>query len=39
MTLQQEIRQAHPYFMYDAIVNQPEAMAQMLDRHAARAGK
>ena len=37
MTLQQEIRQAHPYFMYDAIVNQPEAMAQMLDRHAARA--
>ena len=35
MTLQPEIRQGHPYFMYDAITGQPEAMAQMLDRHAA----
>ncbi len=34
MTLQQEIRQAHPYFMYDAITGQPEAVARMLDRHA-----
>ena len=34
MTLQQEIRQGHPYFMYDAITGQPEAMAQMLDQHA-----
>ena len=34
MTLQQEIRQAHPYFMYDAITGQPEAVAHMLDRHA-----
>ena len=37
MTQQQEIRQAHPYFMYDAIAGQPEAMARMLDRHAAGA--
>ena len=37
MTQQPEIRQAHPYFMYDAIIGQPEAMAQMLDRHAAGA--
>ncbi len=37
MTQQQEIRQAHPYFMYDAIIGQPEAMATMLDRHAATA--
>ena len=35
MTQQQEIRQKHPYFMYDAIIGQPEAMARMLDRHAA----
>ena len=34
MTLQQEIRQGHPYFMYDAITGQPEAMSQMLERHA-----
>ena len=37
MTQQQEIRQAHPYFMYDAITGQPEAMARMLDRHSAAA--
>lgn len=35
MTLQPEIRQGHPYFMYDAILNQPEAMAEMLERHSA----
>lgn len=34
MTQQPETRQAHPYFMYDAITGQPEAMAAMLDRHA-----
>ena len=33
MTQQQEIRQAHPYFMYDSITGQPEAMARMLERH------
>ena len=37
MTQQPEIRQEHPYFMYDAIIGQPEAMAAMLDRHAAAA--
>ena len=37
MTQQPETRQAHPYFMYDAITGQPEAMAQMLERHAAAA--
>ena len=34
MTLPQEIRQGHPYFMYDAITGQPEAIALMLERHA-----
>ena len=33
MTQQQEVRQAHPYFMYEAITGQPEAMARMLERH------
>jgi glucosamine--fructose-6-phosphate aminotransferase (isomerizing) len=37
MTQQPEIRQAHPYFMYDAITGQPEAMVAMLDRHAETA--
>ena len=37
MTQQPETRQAHPYFMYDAITGQPEAIAAMLDRHAAAA--
>ena len=37
MTQQAEIRQAHPYFMYDAITGQPEAMQRMLDRQGAAA--
>ena len=37
MTQQQEIRLAHPYFMYDAITGQPEAMARMLEQHSAAA--
>ena len=37
MTLQQEVRQGHPYFMYDAITGQPEAMSRMLDTHRAAA--
>ena len=37
MTQQQEVRQAHPYFMYEAITAQPEAMARMLEQHAAQA--
>ena len=37
MTLAPEVRQEHPYFMYDAITGQPEAMALMLERHAAGA--
>ena len=37
MTQQPETRQAHPYFMYDAITGQPDAMARMLDQHAAAA--
>ncbi len=35
MTSQPEIRQGHPYFMYDAILSQPEAMAEMLAQHSA----
>ena len=34
MTLPPEIRQAHPYFMHDAILGQPEAITLMLNRHA-----
>ena len=37
MTQQQEIRQAHPYFMHDAITGQPEAMARMLEQHSVAA--
>ncbi len=37
MTTQPETRQGHPYFMYDAITGQPEAMAAMLDRHSEAA--
>ncbi len=37
MTLQQEIRQGHPYFMHDAITGQPQAMAAMLEQHSAAA--
>ena len=37
MTLAPEVRHEHPYFMHDAILGQPEAMALMLERHAAGA--
>lgn len=30
---QQEVRQGHPYFMYDAIMRQPETMEEMLAKH------
>ena len=32
-----EIRQGHPYFMHDAILSQPAAIAEMLGKHAAQA--
>ena len=35
MTQQVETRQAHPYFMHDAILGQPEAVAEMMARHEA----
>ena len=31
--VQQEVRQSHPYFMYDSIHQQPSAMTAMLERH------
>ena len=31
---QQEARQGHPYQMYDAIMRQPEAMEEILNKHA-----
>ena len=31
---QQEVRQGHPYLMYDAIMRQPEAAEEMLSKHA-----
>ena len=34
MTQPPEIRQQHPYIMYDSILDQPRALAQMLERHA-----
>ncbi len=34
MAQQQDVRQGHPYFMYDAIMRQPEAMEEMLVKHA-----
>ena len=34
MVQQQDVRQGHPYFMYDAIMRQPEAMEEMLIKHA-----
>jgi glucosamine--fructose-6-phosphate aminotransferase (isomerizing) len=37
MTQQQEVRQGHPYFMHDAILNQPQAMEDMLRKHATQA--
>ena len=33
MTQQQEIREGHPYFMYDAITGQPGAIQAMLREH------
>ena len=33
MTQRQETRQEHPYFMYDAILGQPQAVAEMLSKH------
>ena len=35
MTQQPEIRQGHPYYMYDAILSQPAAIGEMLSRHTA----
>ena len=37
MSQQQEVRQGHPYFMYDAIMAQPEAIQAMLRQHPAQA--
>lgn len=37
MTQGQEIRQEHPYFMHDAILSQPQALAEMLRKHATQA--
>ena len=34
MTQQPEVRQGHPYFMYDAVLRQPEAIAEMLGKHS-----
>ena len=33
MTQRQETRQEHPYFMHDAIMGQPQAVAEMLSKH------
>ncbi len=33
MTQEQEIRRGHPYFMYDAILAQPQAIEDVLRRH------
>ncbi len=35
--VQPEVRTAHPYYMYDAVHQQPEAVASMLQRHGAQA--
>jgi glucosamine--fructose-6-phosphate aminotransferase (isomerizing) len=37
MTQEREVRRQHPYFMYDAIQRQPQAMEEMLRKHATRA--
>jgi glutamine---fructose-6-phosphate transaminase (isomerizing) len=37
MTQEQQIRTQHPYFMYDAIMRQPEAIAETLRKHSAQA--
>ncbi len=33
MVQQQDVRQGHPFFMYDSIMSQPEAMKDMLNKH------
>ena len=35
--VQPEVRTGHPYYMYDAVHQQPAAVAEMLERHAAGA--
>ena len=35
--VQPEVRTGHPYYMYDAVHQQPEAVAAMLQRHASQA--
>lgn len=37
MTQAQEVRNGHPYFMYDAIQSQPQAIEEMLRKHGTRA--
>ena len=37
MAVQQDVRQNHPYFMYDSIMDQPQAMADMLRNHSVHA--
>ena len=34
---QPDVRTAHPYYMYEAVHQQPESVATMLQRHAAQA--
>ena len=36
MTLEQEVRKGHPYFMYDAIQARPQGIEEMLRKHGAR---
>lgn len=37
MTQQREVRRGHPYFMYDAIQRQPQAIEEMLRKHTTGA--
>jgi len=39
VTQPQEVREGHPYFMYDAIQDQPRAVQLMLDTHQTTAEK
>jgi len=39
MTQQREVRRGHPYFMYDAIQQQPQAIEDMLRKHATGAAE
>ncbi len=36
MTTNQEVRNGHPYFMYDAIQSQPQAIEEMSGKHGAQ---